>query len=242
MFQIENEQELGADSLSREDWDELKELAAFLKPFKELTILLQSHAGKGQHGSVWETLPALELLLHHVEQCKARVTDQNTSLAISLNNCWQILRKYYAETDNNYEVYANATLLNPTLRIQYFRDHWDGELESFICVMQDTCWTHWKEEYSGNHQPRPLPPGKQSIMDDFLARPQKDLSKDEFETYIHQTPSAVDPLIPLDLIEWWWNNQGTFPTLYQDALDKLAIPAMSAECERVFSSAKKMIT
>jgi len=39
-----------------------------------------------------------------------------------------------------------------------------------------------------------------------------------------------------------WNNQGTFPTLYQDTLDKLAIPAMSAECERVFSSVKKMVT
>jgi hAT family C-terminal dimerisation region len=108
--------------------------------------------------------------------------------------------------------------------------------------MQDVCWTHWKEEYSGNYQPRPLPPDKQSIMDDFLARPQKDLSKDEFEMYIRQTPSAVDPLIPLDLIKWWWNNQYTFPTLYQDALNKLAISAMSAECERVFSSAKKMIT
>jgi hAT family C-terminal dimerisation region len=108
--------------------------------------------------------------------------------------------------------------------------------------MQNACWTHWKEEYSGNYQPRPLPPDKQSIIDDFLVRPQKNLSKDEFEMYIRQTPSAVDPLIPLDLIEWWWNNQCTFPTLYQDALDKLAIPAMSAECERVFSSAKKMIT
>jgi hypothetical protein len=52
MFQIENEQELGTDKLTREDWDELKELATFLRPFKELTILLQSHAGKGQHGSI----------------------------------------------------------------------------------------------------------------------------------------------------------------------------------------------
>jgi hypothetical protein len=184
MFQIENEEELGADSLTREDWDELKELAVFLKPFKELTVLLQSHAGKGQHGSVWETLPALELLLHHVEQYKARVTDQETFLAISLNNCWQVLRKYYADTDNNYEVYANATLLNPTLRTQYFRDHWNGEMESYICIMQDACWTHWKKQYSHNHQPRPLLLGKQSIMDDFLARPQKDQSKDEFEIYI----------------------------------------------------------
>jgi hypothetical protein len=95
MFQIENEQELGADCLSREDWDELKKLAAFLKPFKELTIL-QSNAGKGQHVSVWETLPALELLLHHVEQCKLRVINQDTSLAISMHG----LRRTYSTTNS----------------------------------------------------------------------------------------------------------------------------------------------
>jgi hypothetical protein len=32
-----------------------------------------------------------------------------------------------------------------------------------------------------------------------------------------------------------------FSTLYLWALDTLAIPAMSAECERVFSSIKKLI-
>jgi hypothetical protein len=32
-----------------------------------------------------------------------------------------------------------------------------------------------------------------------------------------------------------WNNQGSFLALYQDALNKLAIPAISAEYERVFS-------
>ena|SRR2546421_11664476 len=41
----------------------------------------------------------------------------------------------------------------------------------------------------------------------------------------------------------WWNDSKTaFPTLYQDALDVLSIPATSAECESLFSSAKKMIT
>ena len=135
IFQIENKDLLDADALTREDQDELKELATFLRPFKELTVLLQGQAGTGQHGSVWETLPALELLLRHVEQAKERVTEQQQTLAISINNCWQVLRKYYSLTDESYEVYANATLLNPTLRIQYFRDHWDGTMESYISVM-----------------------------------------------------------------------------------------------------------
>ena len=32
-----------------------------------------------------------------------------------------------------------------------------------------------------------------------------------------------------------------FPTLFQFALDTLSCPAMSAECERVFSSTKRLI-
>jgi hypothetical protein len=48
--------------------------------------------------------------------------------------------------------------------------------------------------------------------------------------------------MPINLFDWWWSNQSTFLTLFQAALDKLVIPAMSAECERVFSSAGKMIT
>ena len=33
-----------------------------------------------------------------------------------------------------------------------------------------------------------------------------------------------------------------FPTLFQYALDTLSCPVMPTECERVFSSAKKLIT
>ena len=43
-------------------------------------------------------------------------------------------------------------------------------------------------------------------------------------------------------IQWWDDEKSDFPTLHLWAFDTLAIPAMSAECERVFSSAKKLIT
>jgi hypothetical protein len=45
-------------------------------------------------------------------------------------------------------------------------------------------------------------------------------------------------------ITWWAGMPGKddFPTLFQYALDTLSCPAMSTECERVFSSAKKLIT
>jgi hypothetical protein len=45
-----------------------------------------------------------------------------------------------------------------------------------------------------------------------------------------------------NLINWWNDCKSAFPSLHLYAFDTLVIPAMSAECERVFSSTKKLIT
>ena len=42
-------------------------------------------------------------------------------------------------------------------------------------------------------------------------------------------------------IAWWREQQATYPKLAQMAFDVLSIPAMSAECERVFSQAKLVV-
>ena len=107
--------------------------------------------------------------------------------------------------------------------------------------MKEACWIYWKDEYLVNRPEKPTSSEQQSILDTFLARAPSNPA-DEFEVYCNQFCTAVDPSTPLNLVQWWLNNQGSFPTLFQDALDKLAIPAMSDECERVFSSAGKMIT
>ena len=43
-------------------------------------------------------------------------------------------------------------------------------------------------------------------------------------------------------IGWWIEKKADWPILAQLALDLLAIPAMAAEDERVFSSTGKLIT
>jgi hAT family C-terminal dimerisation region len=66
-------------------------------------------------------------------------------------------------------------------------------------------------------------------------------AEDEWERWV----SA--PAIPMtaqsdNLFRWHVDNQESFPTLHQMALDTLSIPAMSTECERVFSSTKKLLS
>jgi hypothetical protein len=40
LYSFDNKEELGADLLSREDWDDIKEETAALRPFKDLTLEL----------------------------------------------------------------------------------------------------------------------------------------------------------------------------------------------------------
>ena len=48
--------------------------------------------------------------------------------------------------------------------------------------------------------------------------------------------------VTLNSIDWWISKFSTFPTLYRYALDSLSSPAMSTECEGVFSSIKELLT
>jgi hypothetical protein len=241
LFCIENEDDLGQDMPTRETWDDIKDHAHGLKPFKDLTMELQSRATSGNHGSVWETLPALELLLDHMEQMKTRLEDLTSPLAIAVNSCWQVLSKYYKLTDESYTVYAMATLLNPSLRLQYFHEHWTEDLAIYIPEVQMACHNHWKQQYLANKSTFSTIPRKRTLLEAFLYKPTIGQIKDEFDTYLDQPISEITSY-PFNLFRWHFDHKETFPTLYQMALDTLSVPAMSVECERVFSSAKKLLT
>ena len=45
-----------------------------------------------------------------------------------------------------------------------------------------------------------------------------------------------------DRLQWWIDHEADYPTLAKMAFDFFSIPAMSSECERVFSQSKKTIT
>jgi hypothetical protein len=69
-----------------------------------------------------------------------------------------------------------------------------------------------------------------------------DVEKDEFENYAHSDPTAIpDPRV-FNPISWWNDAKTAFPSLHLSAFGTLAIPAMSAKCERGFSNTKKPIS
>jgi hypothetical protein len=70
--------------------------------------------------------------------------------------------------------------------------------------------------------------------------PRETVDRDEFTRYTEGTPTE---LASTDYnLRQWWMETDLYPQLRQLSSNTLSIPAMSAEIERVFSSAKKLLT
>jgi hypothetical protein len=74
---------------------------------------------------------------------------------------------------------------------------------------------------------------------------EEDHSLDQYEEYLQEKrlplPDDCESTATL-LIDYWKDHAKKWPDLTRFAFDALSIPAMSAECERCFSSGKKMIS
>jgi hypothetical protein len=81
---------------------------------------------------------------------------------------------------------------------------------------------------------------KRTLLEAFLHKEPASQSQDEFKQWVN-APAIAAVAQSFNLFRWHVDNQHGFPTLYQMALDTLSIPAMSTECERVFSSTKKLL-
>ena len=79
-------------------------------------------------------------------------------------------------------------------------------------------------------------------MQKQLNKGQIQTSGDLFDSYINAATSDPTSDTHEGLITWWMNEKNPWRGLRQMALDLLSIPAMSAEVERVFSSAKRLLT
>jgi hypothetical protein len=84
--------ELKDDELTEDDWDTLRTTAEILYPFWNITKRLEDHAKKGERGAMWEALPAIEVLIEHLDKMKQAYTQQtHPELASSINLAWSNL-------------------------------------------------------------------------------------------------------------------------------------------------------
>ena len=161
------------------------------------------------------------------------------------------MKKYYEVTDLS-PYYVAVIVLNPVHKWRYFDIHqknnryWISEAKQQMKVL----WSRYKIQHEHAVEEEELLPTtvtkvslKKDSFKSFLVCGQStnngDETADEYAAYCQLSTFKTTSQ---NLIAWWREQEPSFPLLATLAYTILAIPVMSAECERVFSSAKLLIT
>ena len=236
-----------------------------LEPFCLVTKRVEGHASAGTHGAIWEGLPAFELLYRKLKRAQDQtVADPEMYTDYykhSIDAAFVKLSDYYSLTDRS-RVYRTAVASHPGLQFAYFERVWknspDGHgeikrakaatklffkaylakhLRPIVSSVSVSSWPvqrssptdeDWEAVFGVEGDPALLPGQthhREQELDTFM------------EGYIDIRGYESKPLT-------WWKEveEARYPTLARVAYDLFAVPGMSAECERAFSRAKKMVT
>jgi hypothetical protein len=184
----------------------------------------------------------MDVLYKHYNQAFNKYKDNQQLLGCVLTSLY-VFEKYYKLSDES-PAYAAALILHPSRRKAYIQKNWPRSWHKKIF---NNVKKLWEDKYKGlpTIDPTPSLVPKPQLDEYNLLAQELDVvgivsSIDEYEAYTSQTPIPID-CSPLT----WWLRDGQrerYPRLSKMAIDILSIPAMSADPERVFSSARRTIS
>ncbi|KAJ3577745.1 hypothetical protein NPX13_g2821 [Xylaria arbuscula] len=242
------------DHLGIEDWRLLTELKDILEPLYHQTLQTQGWSKQGSHGALWEVLIGMDL-----QQRTESLSDKSKLyFRLSILNGWKKLNEYYTKLEES-PLYAASVILHPGLGFRWLEEQWSSPTQLlWLHSAKDRLYEYWERWYRDG-QPASASRPSTTGEDLFGLRERQPTSETtQFEDWVHsrsrsstQNDSELDRYLQLNPTQlqnvsnplaWWVSQRTTFPTVSQLALDILAIPAMSADCERAFSLAKLTLT
>ena len=166
--------------------------------------------------------------------------------------------EYYKRTDLSIAWMA-ALVLNPRFKWRYFEDNWRGvpSLARTINPSKTKLKKLWTDKYKRLPEEERFAsvspaPEEEEEEPDFFKDLLSKVAPTTLEEEVIATPNTVQdqlacylaepPNVRLGLMEYWKSREAKWPQLAKMAYDFLAVPAMSSECERVFSSVSKQTT
>ncbi|KID81254.1 transposase-like protein [Metarhizium guizhouense ARSEF 977] len=227
--------EIGKYALTPDDWDTIREINTFLKPFEKVTSRTQ-----GDLDCIEKTLATMDILVKHFEKQKNKHSN-NIEFQNAILMAWHAFDKYYLLTDE-VPAYAAALLLHPSRRKRYIDVNWN---KAWVTAVLPKLQRLWEERYATaeadhiSHSSEPThEPDEYDILEQDLDVVQT--SADNWASFIEADPTEISTKSAL---EWWCQKQqrARYPRLSLMAIDILSVPAMSAEAERVFSGARRQI-
>ncbi|KAJ6436908.1 P-loop containing nucleoside triphosphate hydrolase protein [Purpureocillium lavendulum] len=259
------------NQLSDKDW-EVIELFAEILGYYEATIKMLEGDGQirkrkrgwtGSYGNIWDVVQGFEFLLEQLERFKeiAKEFPDPEHFRININLGWQKLNEFY-ETLSDTPIYYTGLALHPAYRWKWFERNWADRPE-WVDEAKKIVHDVWRFEYRGDtlpgeesEEPSAAEPAfkhrksSDNPFQDYLRRNRytaPDTGRDGLtpgeDEYLHWIThcetgdSSVD-----DPLTYWHDRRFKYPNLSRMALDFLTIQPMSAECERLFSAAGRMVS
>ncbi|KAH7462351.1 hypothetical protein FOMA001_g18650 [Fusarium oxysporum f. sp. matthiolae] len=173
---------------------------------------------------------------------------ERASIRASINAAWIKLNEYYTLLGRS-PLFAASIVLNPDLGLRWLETNWTSpEQLQWLRDAKDGIKAYFERWYSKNDDDASesisatssLTPGpEQSRFEQWVKsrQPKLSVTGSELERYYRLEPEQVD-----NPVLWWIDHSNAFPRLSRFALDVLAIPAMSTDCERAFSLAKLTVS
>lgn len=183
-------------------------------------------------------------------------------MKVCVDSAWVKIDKYYAKLSDSPLPYV-AVALHPSYRWKVFDQLWQESHPEWILEARGIVNKMWNNHYKDIEladvplpgEARQLQPvigthnsfkaWKNQIQDvqdevslDTTPVPSS-CAGDEFESW---QATDKEGTFVTDPYKYWWDLRSTYPRLSQMALDHLTVPPMSAEVERLFSSAGLMVT
>jgi hypothetical protein len=247
------------DFLTVDDWEQLREVMLVLKPFHDYTNRSQGKPEDAHRGSVSDYLITLnkltEIMRIKKENYSSQVENSNASPAVKhlsqcLLNSWFVLDKYFARLDDS-PIYYAAVITQPTMNWRWFQTKWVAHPAWRAQARKglEILWEDYRCLTFNNGDvatPTALLNTNDWDTDNDMTGDTGVQEDDQLEKWMSGGPISLltsspdrKPLTPL---AYWVSQLEIVPNLAQMAIDMLCVPAMSAECERVFSSAKLLIS
>jgi hypothetical protein len=253
------------NKLDDKDWAVLEAFGDILQSFEDAVKALEGDGIQRKrkqghfesYGNVWDVIVGYEFLLAELEKAKAMVNQypEPEHFKVNINLGWKKLDEYYNKLDET-PIYYTSLALHPAYRWGYFEMVWSGR-PTWISKAKDVVQSVWDRGYKtleisteDNGEPAAKRQRTQyyspfeRYKDEARIRPcekmDSDNAEDEYVRWqkeVLPTDSAIrDPL------EYWHAQRFKYPRLSRMAVDFMTVQPMSAECERLFSAAGRMVT
>ena len=120
---------IGKYALSPDDWDSLREINVFLKPFEKITMATQ-----GDNDSIDKTLVTMDILVRHFAIEKQKNKHLNDAqFRDAIMRAWYAFDKYYSLTD---EAAALLSVVNdPILRLYILSYCLSSQFQYWIAIL-----------------------------------------------------------------------------------------------------------